>query len=845
MEGGWTVGEVPIFDTEVRAIADRALKGSSVRVVGSRLSGRSTIVHAVSSSLELSGWTVHRFAGDRALKSTAFGALSSALKESVPPGAGVLRAATQFLEQITAGSRHVMVVDDADQLDGQSLATIDLVQRRTGIPNVYVLDSAVLPQERPTAWLERWPESVVNVPGLRFNDVHGLLVDVLGRPVDAALVSQIRTKAAGRVGLIRRIAEIAARENRLTPGAESSAPSRTSLWSDDLIPTVEGLIAGLDTSELDELEYIARHGRSTSLHERPAMRLVERGLVQSISGVDPAQHLAIVPPLIIDYLASRFRGISLAPSPSPAEAANHAPDEDLADLLASLRGESDAEPTATARYFAQRCGARERAAYTRWEAMPDAGNAAAWLTAWWESPEPKRDPAHVFAATVREGDEADLANIALAESMWRAATGVDISKVYAPLETFADAHPGWAADAEAMRLLIEGIAGVTVSIRKRLDRLAADSGPSPTVQTVLALFDVYALEPTAAIRRLDGLQRTGAVPHLSDFIDAIARFAAGDVDDALVRALRSRTAARRNADPDGYLTSSYVAAVSLIQRGQFDEAIAVIDGALALGRPGFLANMVHDAMVRLSAVPFVDSFEARQGARPSAPAALVGPLPGVGRGFYDLLSTHVPDDAVFDAAVANLIEQHMEMGFPLEASLGGIHCLCLRPGPKTLQRLRALYVAHGIGEHDQLLGIARAILEADAPLILDLVKTYDADNDVHQVGMLLRRQLQRWRTPGRCAAQLEMLQQAVEAFATAFPDTCGHIAIRAASPGEGDLSQRELQIGHLAGHLSNNEIAARLRLSVRTVENHISKAMRKTGTKSRAELSKEVRGLPT
>jgi DNA-binding CsgD family transcriptional regulator len=41
----------------------------------------------------------------------------------------------------------------------------------------------------------------------------------------------------------------------------------------------------------------------------------------------------------------------------------------------------------------------------------------------------------------------------------------------------------------------------------------------------------------------------------------------------------------------------------------------------------------------------------------------------------------------------------------------------------------------------------------------------------------------------------------------------------------------------VSGDLSNRDIAARLNLSVRTVEGHIYKAMAKTGTASREELA--------
>ena len=56
------------------------------------------------------------------------------------------------------------------------------------------------------------------------------------------------------------------------------------------------------------------------------------------------------------------------------------------------------------------------------------------------------------------------------------------------------------------------------------------------------------------------------------------------------------------------------------------------------------------------------------------------------------------------------------------------------------------------------------------------------------------------------------------------------------------LTDRERETAMLIGEgLSNRDIAARLTLSLRTVENHIYKAMAKTGTTSRDELANLLR----
>jgi DNA-binding CsgD family transcriptional regulator len=50
------------------------------------------------------------------------------------------------------------------------------------------------------------------------------------------------------------------------------------------------------------------------------------------------------------------------------------------------------------------------------------------------------------------------------------------------------------------------------------------------------------------------------------------------------------------------------------------------------------------------------------------------------------------------------------------------------------------------------------------------------------------------------------------------------------------LTDRETEIALLAGYRSNVEIAEQLGISARTVENHISNALRKTGATSRNRL---------
>jgi DNA-binding CsgD family transcriptional regulator len=56
------------------------------------------------------------------------------------------------------------------------------------------------------------------------------------------------------------------------------------------------------------------------------------------------------------------------------------------------------------------------------------------------------------------------------------------------------------------------------------------------------------------------------------------------------------------------------------------------------------------------------------------------------------------------------------------------------------------------------------------------------------------------------------------------------------------LSVRETEVAILAGSQTNIEISARLAISLRTVENHISRALKKTGMTTRQALYRYVQG---
>lgn len=98
-----------------------------------------------------------------------------------------------------------------------------------------------------------------------------------------------------------------------------------------------------------------------------------------------------------------------------------------------------------------------------------------------------------------------------------------------------------------------------------------------------------------------------------------------------------------------------------------------------------------------------------------------------------------------------------------------------------------------------------------------------------------------------CAERFEALGAAWDAARTRA-DLRGHRPLEErrapGRPGYGDLlSPREAEVAELAGAgMTNRDIATALHLSPRTVEQHVARAMRKTGVHSRKELAADGRG---
>ncbi|MEZ2389918.1 LuxR C-terminal-related transcriptional regulator [bacterium RCC_150] len=850
-----------MFEQEVQRVLDYVVRGNSVRIVGAPGSGRSAVLQRVAASLEKTGASVYNITGLRTHRRIPFAGINAVGLDLRLGTLGVLGVADVLTAQMSKPGRHVIVVDDLEFVDNESMAVLEAVLLRTKRPVVMTMGDSRLYANVPPTVVIRGPEAQVQLNPLRYEHVNDLIVQALGGPVDADVTARVMTKSAGNPRLVVRIVETAALSNLLERQDGRWTMTGDTLWNDHLRGTVEALLEGLHVDEITALQTIALIGSASLrvlqdvIESEVLDSLERRGFISLMEDQQRRMMAAINPPLAADYFRSRSnssdrhvlrskiaRVLNAVPQPSQG-------DESTADavgrVLRELQAESSTDNAATARHFNEQTQADERSLYEHWENEKTMANAAQLLVSYWAAPADPRRIETVFRETCTEhGAPSDLLFFEVTRALWEVHSGRDVSAVAESLDGLRRRHPRLEAEAEAAALFIRAsYDSMPANVDAVLARLEDRQGAHGIVATVRGLVELYKFNPTGALASATSIADDDLAPFpgIRPFIQEMALFAAGRVEESLIYSLERRAEARRNLDQFGLVTSSYVAAQGLMYCGRFDEAEYLMSGIFGMGRPGLLANSLYDAMLRLAGLR-----SATTAVTPSATLASharrgaldIGPLPGTGKAVYELVAKRPVEAETFDREAAALIQRQMSLGYVLEAAMCSLFCTCLLPGTRVLDLARRILKESGVTIHDQLLDIARAVVEGDLRLLGVLLKHYTPDADLYPVGMLLRGAFKRYVLIGDSLSAAEV-DRAFDAFATRYPAVSQILPFNTTD--SLPLTVREIEVAALAGHLSNPEIAEHLGISLRTVENHISNALRKTGTATRNSLFELVR----
>ena len=813
--------------------------GRDVVVRGEDGSGRSRVLGTVlaEASRRSTPAVLLRAAGDAPL--AALRSQRSLLAERVPVTPA---ATTAWLAGELTGRRPLLLVDDLDLLDDASAEVVLQALRLTPAALVATTSADLTRRPRPTVAVlvaERAPAEVRLRP-LGFRAMARLLDRTLHAPPDVALTSSITARSGGNPRVALALAD-AARFAGVAELVEGEWRKVGPLDGAPVDAVAHALLARLSPEEVAALELLAWTGPvpeplvEHALDPGVVERLVERGRLRR-GALGTSGTLTVVPPALADALRARLgpdrRGeiATLATALTGGGAGNRlGPLQPAGPLLGEVPAEEYRRWAADLTGLVhEQAGAEEAARRTAWRAAPTVAHAVAYLEVLLR----RRDSAKaaaVFAGTERTGHEPvdELATLALDELRWAVWRG----------ESRADLRARQRRD-PVQEGLVRLLLGVRRAARDGEVRPVAEvlaevrlPGTPPAPDGVLARwvvvaqvaglidagFPARALEVAEPFDPGDPPQDTD---HHLDGLRGEALLLLGRLDVAARDARRRLERALDDLDLLGIRVHSCVLAQALLLQGDTEAAWRVLGTSLRLGPGGprdvaFYRRSLTVGAVLLSHGGAADVAQVLldELARTSSGyAPAVSSLRAVGRAaLADARGGEEDDDALWREG-----ERYAAGGLRTSALV----CWLARPVPYDVERL----------------AVVRAAASAcDVPLLDPWLRLHEAlasgDQDALVAALALR--------PAEIAGLVRHAVGALDREHAGLVALAGLGAgVQLEEPQQEPLSAREREVASMAGAgMTNRQIADRLRLSIRTVENHVSNALHKLDLPSRSALA--------
>lgn len=827
-----------------------ACDGMSVDVVGTRGSGRSSFLEAVRTRLSEHGRVVIALRGVAALRRQPFGAISVSglIDPAAMRGPSAIGEVAAALAAAAGDRAAVFVVDDADDVDDVSWGVIDSARRSTGFPLIVARSRASVAAES----VATEASFVIELHPLGFEHLQRVLQDHLGGPLDIRTAARIFSKSGGVVGLALRIADIATREGKLERGADGNWMATEALWSSSLRNVVESYLEGLSPEELDAVHLLALVGvadveTARSLVDWPVIeRLEETGLVQfTASGT--RQFLALTPPILVDYVRNGQR------------TARHLR---LTELIAKRVGIDDPMSIAASdesgniigaatnsavfsRMLQERIRAQRLLTGARWQQRPEPVEAEVHVRLLIQSGAAHADIEHVFTHTdMAAGDEEAIIRLTALRAKWLAYARGDVDAALATLER----GPGMDPDRR------DALAATELGIRASLSELPADLvaqlqkaepvGEHARFCVLEALLYVAVIEGRFAdangifdeIAAADPLRKR----HIAWALHTYSLVGQGRVAESLAITQRGMSEAHGHLDLDALRTFGSSAVLSNIFVGDFEAVDRILDILLATGESYSLPRGFQVAVLNVAAVVAIRRGDLVLGERYVTEIANLGvpdgPLPGQDASWShaDLLSATGQREQAADVLWRSA-DALWNRGARYSAALGIVSSLERHP---TAERLAQAHDRIAVVEGDFLRAAesyASAIVEENPDEMQRAAQTLLASGRTGYAIEAFRSAQRLYEAAGR-GVDAALAQDQGEALLSSHGGQA-YAAVSTVAAASA-LSDRERQVARLAaGGMSNTDIASTLVLSIRTVESHMYRVLRKLGVESRVELA--------
>ncbi|RKQ89880.1 ATP/maltotriose-dependent transcriptional regulator MalT [Mycolicibacterium mucogenicum 261Sha1.1M5] len=841
------------------AICEDVRRGKHVEVVGAHGSGKTTLIQRVQNTLQQDGWIVHSVQGQASFANHPLTALTVAGLVNAPelrpqPFAALLAAAVSDLAAKLPRGRSALFVDDWQQLDDASWGVIQAAAKRNSVPLVCTR----LPVDHPGGSASRLSPLAgsevreVRLRPLTFVELEQTLKQHLNGAIAPNTLSRIYAKTGGSPGLALALVDAATQVDKLRV-VENEWHGAADLWNDTLAALARTLIDRLDGEYRDALEVLSLLGavsvsRASELVDlRVLERLEDHGFIQLVP-VDGENVVSVEPPLLAEYFrheANHVRRFRLAKAlesiPHPAQGAWGSQQLEL---------EYD-RPAQLVRLAHERIREEQFTAGQEWRDTPTLRSAARAVRAltlgidrYGEEVAAIIAEAQQLTATEEEAFDwaCSLADVCIARDGDVAAAIAALTGSMAAAGPYASA-----LSARAAQLALVYFGDATQA--RSCPRPAADAPPRVhaellATQGMLALVEgnVGASKVMFEERRelLESVPDATPDDATVEIFEGYAAYLSGDVAATIVRCLERFHEAVANLDVVSVIARGSLCATLLLLEGRHREASSVIAHTHMLGAPGTLPAFTRLSLATASAV--LATRQGRKSAGDRTPPVhpwlhdIAVPLPGVSpqwAAVQALTSSGKQHDA---AALAEQVgNTYWNQSARVAAAYAYLGALEAEP---THERLAAL-----LPRLQQVTAPAVALvvehtaarIAGDAPALADLAEVFAQQQRYSFAISSLRLAAEISRQSGE-PAETAALERRLTELTKNLPT--GQYDPRRGAKVVAELTSRELRIARLAqSGLSNQQIASDLVLSIRTVESHIYRIMRKLDIDRRADLA--------
>lgn len=825
--------------------------GGSIDVVGDRGAGRSTFLERIRNHFLNEHWFVLSVAAVPAFKNFPLTALAvagvAAAREGRP---NTIAASVEEIVSKVRQGRGAIVVDDWDDLDDASWGVITSAQRKQNIPVIISRVRAAEVHRNPGGLGAGNMSSIhtLALPSLRHDELDDALAVRLGAPLEPSALSRVYAKTGGNVGLAFALVDSAVREQRLE-NRDGSWVATRDLWSNTLVTMVESLLEPLTTEQRDALEVLSLLGVVDVETVEPIVTptMIEELERQSLLELYPAggQFLVnVTPPLVVEY----FRHVS---HPARRLRLTHALQDDLMLARGVETIPTDADQTAGfVRFVHEQRRTRLLVARSDWTRTPSRRTAVEYIRALVAAAGRVEEIDEVFSAS--EAEPAD--DTLLAE--WHLLKGEHIAYEHHDPE-------GAVASLRSTAATLGRKGAILLARAVEIEDAFIGNGDLTTLPPI---DDHYFSTERAAIHRAHAFVLTaqGDIAQSRAHIEALkqeteepldptAAMIAGvnDLSDGRLRRAAENAAlgmedARERFDPVAMRVHGHIAVAAGVLDGRFTDVERVLDTMYALGEPFHEPPFTQLAFDVTSAV-----IAARRGYKRLVQQRVAdferNPLPdgswvGTARGYaYAQIAASAGDFPKAADILDEMADRLWSRGARVSAMVASLVAIELAPSPDRLATAaeRVELVPAELVQTHYL--FATAVASGEPDLMLAAGEELASRERLSMALIAFRAAADLLAESGDRAgaenarARFEALREGltpddydVERFKTVVVE----------------LTAREREIAEMVtSGMSNQQIAAALTLSVRTVETHMHRLMRKTGAGRRSELGEYLEPL--